>query len=347
MKKTFICLSILISLTACNKKSKDTIEINQAETQQELTFDRFEAAPIIDDISKVPFIVYPKESPIKLHVQPDEKSVYIEQELDKTETLFGYTEVSNFYKIIYQVDQNPQNSKYAYVLRSDVDKDNELMLSAEDDLNELRYINVNGETADNIKSFKSFGSIALIDKVTYNQIYQKKHHFLLKNNNKPTLADNLFSFRLRDGSLKEIPKTTNEEGIYELEYTGFSEDLDRHFFKTTLDKNVLYYETFSTISNEIEEVVFQNLPSYSKSNHLIAYLTNDEVGSLLVVKKYNPQDYSFKEIYATNFTRFKVTSKDLVWENDHTLLAEIHHPNTKTTAKDYKKQYIRITFLNL
>lgn len=288
MKKTFICLSILMFLTACNKKPTDKTEINQSTMQQEITFDRFETAPVIHDVSKIPFIVYPKESHIKLYVQPDEKAIYIDQELTKMETLFGDTEVSNFYKIIYQVDQNPQNSKYAYVLRSDVDKDNELLLSAEDDLNELRYLNVHGKTADNVKSFINFGSVSLIDKVTYNQIYQQKHQFLLKNNNKPTLNNNLFSFRLRDGSLREVPKETNEVKLYELEYVGFSEDLDRHFFKTSLDKNVLYYETFSTISNGIDEVVFQNLPTYSKTNHLLAYFTNDEVGSLLVIKKYNP-----------------------------------------------------------
>ena len=348
MKKTFICLSVLFLLTACNKKSTDKTEIKETEIHQEVTFDRFEEAPVINDISRVPFIVYPKDSKIKLYVQPNEKADFIEQELTKTETLFGDTEVSNFYKIIYQVDQNPQNSKYAYVLRSDVDKDNELLLSENDHLNKVRYININGRVLNNVKSFDGYGSVSLIDKLEYNKVFQKNSHILLKTNNKPVLQNDIFSFRLRDGSLKEIPRVTNEEGLYELEYVGFSEELDRHFFKTTLDKAFIYYESFSTINNEIEEVIFQDLPTYSKNTHLVAYFANDEVGSLLVVKKYNPQDYSFKEIYAINFTNFKVSSsKNLVWENEKTLVAEIHHPNTKTTSKDYKKQYIRIKFLNL
>src|SRR5690554_8114689 len=85
-----------------------------------------------------PFIVFPKDSLLKLYTTPNEKAASIELQLTGNETLFGETEVSNFYKIIYQVEQNPQNSRYAYVLKSDVDRDNELLLTEKDSLNEIR-----------------------------------------------------------------------------------------------------------------------------------------------------------------------------------------------------------------
>src|SRR5690554_7188107 len=47
-----------------------------------------------------PFIVFPKDSLLKLYTTPNEKAASIELQLTGNETLFGETEVSNFYKII-------------------------------------------------------------------------------------------------------------------------------------------------------------------------------------------------------------------------------------------------------
>lgn len=348
MKRTILVLAGLLVFIGCNKKKSEET-ISKEQTVQKLTFDQFEEAPVINDINKVAFLVYPKNSKIKLYVQPDEESSFLEENFDVQETLFGETEVSNFYKIIYQVNNNPQNSKFAYVLKSEVDKDNELLLSEKDDLAEIRYININGKTLDGIKSLNSFATIELIDKAVYNDIYKKHPQNLLSNNNKPEVVDNFYIFRLRNGELKKIPKKTEEEdGVYELQVLGFSKELDRQFFQVLENKTPTGITAISTINNELNEIYFSSFPSYLKSSNLIANINNDEVGSLLVIQKYNPQDYTFQELYAINFTNFKIANpRNLIWDNNSNLYAEVHHPNTKTSTKNYKKQYVKITLNNL
>ena len=349
MKKTLFLACGLLIAGACNKKNPDK-EPQTVSEKQHLTFDHFQTGRVVTDISQVPFIVYPKENRIKLYVRPDEKAQYLEQTIEKTETLFGETEVSNFYKIIYQVDQNPQNAKYAYVLKSDVDKDNELLLTEKDRLDEIRYAQINGNYDDVNKSFNTIGMIELIDKKEYNEVFQKYPQYLLTNNNKPQLTDDVYSFRLRDGNLKEFPKKeTAEDGITTWEYAGFSKDLDRQFFRAYQSESPSYYQAFSTINNEIEEEYFSSLPTFYKPNHLLAWIQDDETGCVLVIKKYNPQNYGFTELLVINFTNFKGSSskQNLIWQNANTLLAEIHHPNTRTTSNNYTKQYVKITLNNI
>lgn len=349
MKKTLFLACGLLIAGACNKKNPDK-EPQTVSEKQHLTFDHFQSARVVTDISQVPFVVYPKETSIKLYVRPDEKAQYIEQSIEKTETLFGETEVSNFYKIIYQVDQNPQQSKYAYVLRSDVNKDNELLLTNEDHLDEIRYAQINGKDVDTNKSFNAIGTVELIDKIAFNEVFQKYPQYLLTNNNKPQIADNVYSFRLRDGNLKELPKKeTTKSGVTTWEYAGFSRDLDRQFFKAYQSESPSYYQAFSTINNEIEEEYFSSLPTFYKPKHLLAWIQDDETGCLLVVKKYNPQTYGFIELIVVNFTNFKASSskQNLIWQDENTLLIEIHHPNTRTTSNNYTKQYVKITLKNI
>ena len=346
MKKCMLYIGLALSTIACNKKDNEKTEVIQQK--QELTYDVFETARVVNDVSQVPFIVYPKSDRIHLYSQPNEKTDFIDQPITKLETLFGESEVSNFYKIIYQVDQNLQNSKYAYVLKSDVDKDNELLLTVDDELDRLRYININGNTNDEIKSLNKIGSIELIDKSVYNTVFKKNQYPLLTNSNKPALENNLYSFRLRTGELKEIPNQSNEEGFYELNYLGFSKDFDRHFFQATLDQAPLNINSFSTINKELPEVHFQGFPVYLKSKQLVASIANDEAGVLLTIDQYNPENYTFTEQYAINLVNFNVAnSKSLIWDNEGSLYLEIHHPNTNTSTKNYKKQYVKIQLNNL
>ncbi|MBA5792811.1 hypothetical protein H1R17_02075 [Flavobacterium sp. xlx-214] len=347
MKKVFLlCIAAQIVIS-CNKKSDDKQTTPTQQTHQKITFDHFEEAPVINDITKVPFIVFAKEKSIKLYTQPDEKAVFIEQPLINTETLYGDTEVSNFYKIIYQVDQNPSKAKFAYVLKSDVNKDNELVLTEKDALDQVRYTEVNKVYNDKDKSFNSLGTVALIDKKVYNEAFAKNPQYILTSNNKPQSTESSFSFRLRDGQLKEFSKTT-DEGLTTLEYVGFSRDLDLQFFRESENGFPGNYIGKSTINNEMDDVYFSGIPTYFKSTNNVAFISNDEVGCLLVIKKYNSEDYSFKDLYVVNFTNFKVTNtKNLIWLNNNTLLAEIHHPNTRTTSKTYLKQYVKITLNNL
>lgn len=344
MKKYILALSTVFFIIACNKKEE------QQQLQQpklELSFGQFEEAPVVVDAGKIPFIVYPKVPTLKLYLHPDEKSPFMEQTIEKTETLFGESEVSNFYKIIYQVDRNPQNSKFAYVLKSDVDRDNELLLSEKDDLYSVRYLNVNGKTIDNIKSFKDYGTVSLIDKTTYNAEFKNNQQTFLSNGNKPEISATSYTFRLRDGSLKELQKTVTGEENYELEYLGFSKDLDRQFFNILENGMKTRITSFSTINDELEEVSFNGFPAFLKSKNLIASIGNDEAGSLLVIQQYNPQNYSFKELYTVNFTGFEISdAKTLLWDQNGNLYLEIHHPNTNT-ARNYKKQYLSISFSDL
>lgn len=341
MKKYILALTVGLFITACNKKKE---EQQLPMPKQEFSLEQFEEAPVIDDIGKVPFIVYPKIPTLKLYLHPDEKAPFIEQTIEKTETLFGESEVSNFYKIIYQVDRNPQKSKFAYVLKSDVDRDNELLLSGKDDLYQIRYINVNGKTIDNAKSFEDYGTVSLIDKTTYNTVFKNNQYPLLSNGNKPETSDSSYTFRLRNGSLKELQKTIPGEENHELQYLGFSKDLDRQFFNIAEHGTPTHITSFSTINDELGEVSFNGFPALLKSKNLIATIGNDEAGSLLVIRQYNPQNYSFKELYAVNFTGFEISdSKTLLWDQSGNLYLEIHHPNTNTN-RNYKKQYLSISF---
>lgn len=346
MKKTLILLSSILILAACNKKSNNPGEKSMVESESKITFERFQNARVVYEISDVPFIVFPKDSLLKLYTTPNEKAASIELQLTGNETLFGETEVSNFYKIIYQVEQNPQNSRYAYVLKSDVDRDNELLLTEKDSLNEIRFARIKGVYNES-KTFDVIGSIELIDKSSYNQTFKNHPQYLLVSNNRPASDENTFSIRLRNGSLKKVSKAT-EDGKTTIEYTGYSRDLDRHFFRESHLETPRHYRAVSTINETIEDKLFADVPVYFKTNHLLASLTDNETGSLLIIEKYNPQNYSFTELLAVNFPNFKVsTSKNLIWEDHQTLLAEIHHPNTRTTSKDYKKQYVRMRISNL
>lgn len=341
MKKTIILLSSIFILTGCNKKSNDSEENQAIITQNEVTFERFETARVVNKITDVPFIVFPKDSLLKLYTRPNENAVFIKQTLTEKDTLYGETEVSNFYKIIYQVEQNPENSRYAYVLKSDVERDNELLLTEDDALDEIKDVRING-VYNNIQTFNAIGSIELLNKKEYNETFLNHPQYLLSSGNQPASGLNGYSLRLRNGSLKNILKES-EDGKTKLIYAGHSRDLDRHFFKKSRSGTIDYYKAVSTINENIEDKYFADVPVYFKPNHLLASLTDDKTGCLLVIEKYNPQDYSFKELLTVNFTNFKVsTSKNLIWENSQTLLAEIHHPNTRTTSKNYKKQYIRI-----
>lgn len=347
MKKYAFCIGIMLMITACNnKQTENKTEIIQ--TKQQLTYDLFETARIVNNINQVPFIVYPKAETINLYQQPTENGGFIKQSITKLETLFGESEVSNFYKVIYQVDKNPQNSKYAYVLKSDVDKDNELLLTDADELDLLRYININGSSNNEIKSINKIGSINLIDKSVYNIVFKNNQYSLLSNSNKPELHNNLYSFRLRSGELQEIPNQSNEEGFYELNYLGYSKDFDRQFFQATLDKAPLTINSYSTINKELPEIFFQAFPVYLKSKQLVASIANDEAGVLLVIQQYNPEDYTFTEQYALNLVNFNVSnSKSLIWDKDANLYLEVHHPNTNTSTNNYKKQYVKISLNNL
>ncbi len=344
MKKYILALSVAFFVIACNKKE----EKQQVQpTKQELSFGQFEEAPVVDDIGKVPFIVYPKVPALKLYLHPDEKAPFLERNIEKTETLFGESEVSNFYKIIYQVEGNPQNSKFAYVLKSDVDRDNELLLSEKDDLYSVRYLNVNGRTIDGIKSFKDYGNVSLTDKTTYNTVFKNNPQTFLSNGNKPETTESSYTFRLRDGSLKELPKTVTGEDNYELQYLGFSKDLDRQFFDVLEHGIKTHITSFSTINSELDEISFNGFPAFFKSKNLIASIGNDEAGCLLAIQQYNPQNYSMKELYTVNFTGFEISdSKSLLWDQNGNLYLEIHHPNTNTT-RNYKKQYLSISFRDL
>lgn len=342
MKKYVLALSFAICITSCTKKQDQ-----QQSQKQELVLEQFEDAPVVDDISKVPFIVYPKTPTLRLYLHPDEKAGFIEQSIGKTETLFGEAEVSNFYKIIYQVNRNPQNSKFVYILKSDVDRDNELLLSETDDLYSIRYINVGGKTMDNVKSFKEFGTVHLVDKTTYNTVFKNNQHPFLSSGNRPQVSDSSYAFRLRDGSLKELQKNVAGEEDYELRYMGFSKDLDRQFFEVFENGIKTRITSFSTINEELGEVSFHGFPAFFKNRNLVATIGNDEAGSLLTVQRYDPQNYSFTELYTVNFTGFEISdSKNLIWDENGNLYLEIHHPNTNT-ARNYKKQYLFISFKEL
>lgn len=341
MKKTIILLSSIFILTGCNKKSNDSEESQTIITQNEITFERFETARVVNEITDVPFIVFPKDSLLKLYTRPNEKAAFIELPFTKNKTLHGETEVSNFYKIIYQVEQNPENSRYAYVLKSDVERDNELLLTEKDSLNEIKSAKINGVYSEST-TFDAIGNVELINKSAYNEAFKNHPQYLLVSNNRPVSDENFFSIKLRNGRLKRLPKKSENEETT-LEYAGYSRDLDRHFFREFYLGTPSQYKAVSTINENIEDKYFADVPVYFKPNHLLASLTDDKTGCLLVIEKYNPQDYSFKKLLTVNFANFKVsTSKNLIWENNQTLLAEIHHPNTRTTSKNYKKQYIRI-----
>src|SRR5690554_649997 len=346
MRKTLILLSGIFILVACNKKNEQHQEEVILKTKKKIDFERFETARVVNKTTDVPFVVYAKDSLLNLYTRPNENAVFIQQTLIEKDTLYGETEVSNFYKIIYQVEQNPENSRYAYVLKSDVERDNELLLTEKDSLNEIRSVRIKGVYNES-KTFDVIGSIELIDKSSYNQTFKNHPQYLLVSNNRPASDENTFSIRLRNGSLKKVSKAT-EDGKTTIEYTGYSRDLDRHFFRESHLETPRHYRAVSTINETIEDKLFADVPVYFKTNHLLASLTDNETGSLLIIEKYNPQNYSFTELLAVNFPNFKVsTSKNLIWEDHQTLLAEIHHPNTRTTSKDYKKQYVRMRISNL
>ncbi|HLW61850.1 MAG TPA: hypothetical protein VKY33_00485 [Flavobacterium sp.] len=341
MKKTLILLSGIFILVACNKKNEQHQEEVILKTKKKIDFERFETARVVNKTTDVPFVVYAKDSLLNLYTRPNENAVFIQQTLTEKDTLYGETEVSNFYKIIYQVEQNPENSRYAYVLKSDVNKDNELLLTEKDSLNEIKSAKINGIYSEST-TFDAIGNVELINKSAYNEAFKNHPQYLLVSNNRPVSDENFFSIKLRNGSLKKVSKKSKNEEIT-LEYAGYSRDLDRHFFREFYLGTPRQYKAVSTINENIEDKYFADVPVYYKTNHLLASLSNNDTGTLLVIEKYNPQDYSFKELLAVNFTNFKVsTSKNLIWENSQTLLAEIHHPNTRTTSKNYKKQYIRI-----
>jgi len=345
MKKYILSLSVILLITACNKKAEQ--HTHTQVTKHQLSLDEFEEAPIVDDIGKVPFIVYPKTPILKLYLHPDEKASFVEQPIAKTETLFGESEVSNFYKIIYQIDGNPQKSKFVYILKSDVDRDNELLLSETDDLYPMRYISIKGKTLDNVKSFREFGTVKLVDKTTYNSVFKDNQYPFLSNGNKPQANEESYTFRLRNGDLRDLKKNVTGEDNYELLYMGFSKDLDRQFFDVLENGIRRHITSFSTINAELEEISFNGFPAFFKNKNLIATIGNDETGSLLVIQQYNPQNYSFTELYAINFTGFKISdSKSLIWDQNGNLYLEIHHPNTNT-ARTYKKQYLTISFRDL
>lgn len=343
MKNLAIVLGIL-TLTACQQKSNQLDLEETKEVTISNPFDRFESARIVLKASDVPFIVYSKNKTLKLYSKPNENSKFINQEILPIDTLYGETEVSNFYKIIYQINQIPEQSKYAYVLKSNVYRDNELELTLEDNIDELKFAQIDGNHID-ARSFNAIGTIKLIDKTEYNKVFQSKPQYLLSSNNRPLTNDDSYVLRLRNGNSKTISKRSENSKI---EYEGYAKDLDRHFFKETDDNQQMHYFAVSTINETITDRTFNDVPVYLKSKYLLASFANNTIGSTLVIERYNPQNYTFKELVRIHFKNFKVSSsKRLIWENENTLLAEIHHPNTKTTSRNYKKQYISLHFFEL
>lgn len=331
-------------LTACQQKTpKNTIDNNTSITTSK-PYDRFESARTVLKVSDVPFIVYSKHQTIRLYSKPNEKSKFIDEKLLATDTLYGETEVSNFYKVIYQVEQIPEQSKYVYVLKSDVYRDNEFELTVQDRIDELKFAVINGVQKD-VRSFEAIGNIELIDKLEYNKTFQSKPQYLLSRTNPPINNETSYILKLRNGSSRIITKQSESASI---EYEGYSKDLDRHFFKKIDQTQQPFYVSVSTINETIENRRFSDIPVYLKSKQLLASFTNTSTGSTLVIERYNSQDYTFKELVRVHFANFKVSSsKKLIWKNDNTLLAEIFHPKTRTTSRDFKKQYIKLHFSNL
>lgn len=344
MKKSITIALCMVFLIACQEKTpKATIDKNKSIISS-TPYDRFESARIVLKTSDVPFIVYSKHQTIRLYSKPNEKSKFIDEELLATDTLYGETEVSNFYKIIYQVGQIPEQSKYAYVLKSDVYRDNELELTEQDHIDELKFAVIDGNHKD-VRSFEAIGTIELIDKVEYNKIFQSKPQYLLSTTNPPINNEESYVLRLRNGNSKTITKQIENISV---EYEGYAKYLDRHFFKKTDHTQQPLYFAVSTINETIENRTFNDIPVYLKSKQLLASFANTTTGSTLVIERYNSQDYTFKELIRVQFTNFKVSSsKKLIWKNDNTLLAEVFHPKTRTTSRYFKKQYIKLHFSDL
>lgn len=340
MKKFIIKTACFIFVIASFSCKKNDTRLTETEETKIVSFKKipFESN---DNTNELHFV---NNKQVTLYASTDTINSQIKLiENSPNQRIFLVSELDDFFEVNYFLyGDNPLSYK-GFVKKEYFTVKQEYSLQTED-LNVIRYSNLDGVYNDEVKSFENYGTVKLINKATYQQNKSKgntTYIFSTKEIDKNTELG-IYSFKTNSGEQVEIPinaVTEETEQDYTTSPIGFSPILQSYVFKITENQNVLY--AFYSKRNKEEKVQYKNeLPVYNKSTKQFAELMNDnDVGCLFVLSNLDAY-FRFKEKLLVNFVNFKIVPNTLFWISDNTLICEALHTNQKEDSS--RTEYIMI-----
>ncbi len=346
---TLSLLSLVLGCTACSQNNQ--VKTSPTE-EQKLQLDSvaqvadFEVVPHINHHAEAPFSVVTKLKSFTLYTQADKASKRMTIEvspINQFGSLYGFGEVTDFFKVHYQLINDPRTTVLAYVSKEEFIKSSKQQITG--NINEIRYMQINGQDVDTAK-LKSHVLLEPIDEQTYQKLLKQASRNSLLDASQKLEKDskNNYLLKFSTGEIQEVPAKEDEEGSVIIRtYLGYAPSLNAQIFKAVTDQEAPIYEIYNLDQEYVQFLV--GLPKLSPDQKMFIAGDNDREGfanlnlSLIRNKK-------IENKYYINYTKFLFVDPDRIeWLDNKTLICAVVNPNALSSDRSKKEiipQYVRI-----
>lgn len=343
----FFCISVLF-LNSCHQQvsNQTTTFINDSLPEGSLAdISDFDSTAPVDNVNEVNFFVYTKLDSVTLYTQPQAQAKSLRIVNDRFNNYYGFEDLGDFFKLHYQIKNNPPTTIVAYVSKQEFTKDSQLSLQGID-LNVIRSSAQNGVDDHTTKSFSKLGTISLIDEATYLQAKKQTNTEPLIPN--PEMKFDGSAWSLSSSGAKDfqvVKYLVGAEENTEYTYRGRSSTINREIFLEQDHMSGMdHYVGYDPDAPDETPTYFSSPPIILPTHGLVATIrTNTDQMTDFVLTGYDHQANTLTILLYANFTNFKVPdTSSLFWVDSRTLYFKATHSNTRISDPTYKSEYLKL-----
>lgn len=344
MKKRIIIIlsaSVILGIFSC-KKSENVLpnnnpSQNKNNVPEKAKVEDFAVTDEVDDINKVPFVVYSDRDSVTFYTAPKAEAKQMKIKNSKLSNFYGFRDLDGFFELHYLIQHQPNKTIIAYVSKNDFVKDSQLSLK-NNNLNEIRSSTVNGVDDFQNKSFEKFGKVSQIDEKTYHQAKSLNE----KITPNPNMHFDGKAWQI--GNLRVEKTARDEEAEYYHQYTGYTMGIRQEIFMEEDSYSDSKNYTGYAIDSKNEGFYYLGYPAINTTTNTVACVgKNQDVGSDFSLSMYNPNNGEMENKLYVNFTGFSISdSRSLIWVDGKTLYFKANHTNTNTRDPKHIVEYLKI-----
>ncbi|MBW3519026.1 hypothetical protein [Flavobacterium sp. NKUCC04_CG] len=351
-----VLAAVIVLISGCQDKPKNAEGVSDGAIQTEEAVSPVKGAADVSDFKVVANIDSHMDAKFSINALEDFFVLYTAEDLNSKSiaiavssqnqfgSLYVFGESEKFYRVHYQLVNEPRTTVLAYVPKNLFTKDSHQQIKSTVDLNTVRSISIKGKDI-NAKSFEKYGRVSFSDEGLYKQA-MAKIPMLTEPNDQVTQNKKEIIINTPSGKHSLEKHSFDDEVETQLSLIGYSAIANKVIIKEVVDMQEYY--AFYDINKPKESTInMSGLPRIASDKKRFVALHNaNDVGidfSLWVIHSGNLELDTY-----VNFTEFKLFAEDsYAWLDDKTIIVKVLHSNSLNTViqrqeTDLKPQFIKI-----